>query len=161
MITAAEINAKMPAFSLLFRRSGFVSLDNAVFVFDQDGLTAEAEFYANDGPTILIFNQEVFSIKARLNNAGLSLSSLLWICASTLTSFGVDQDCLFTKSEFNEKTADRLYEEALLKNCPFLRRSGHLDHRGQVQTQMPPHAELQQWLCAMALRRSAMSSARS
>ena len=47
------------------------------------------------------------------------------------------------------------------KNCPFLRRSGHLDHRGQVQTQMPPHAELQQWLCAMALRRSAMSSARS
>ena len=64
MITAAKINAKLPAFSLLFRRSGFVSLDNAVFVFDQDGLTAEAEFYANDGPTILIFNQEVFSIKA-------------------------------------------------------------------------------------------------
>ena len=111
MITAAEINAKMPAFSLLFRRSGFVSLDNAVFVFDQDGLTAEAEFYANDGPTILIFNQEVFSIKARLNNAGLSLSSLLWICASTLTSFGVNQDCLFTKAEFNEKTADRLYDD--------------------------------------------------
>ena len=111
MITAAEINAKMPAFSLLFRRSGFVSLDNAVFVFDQDGLTAEAEFYANDGPTILIFNQEVFSIKARLNNAGLSLSSLLWICASTLTSFGVNQDCLFTKAEFNEKTADRLCDD--------------------------------------------------
>ena len=111
MITAAKINAKMPAFSLLFRRSGFVSLDNAVFVFDQDGLTAEAEFYANDGPTILIFNQEVFSIKARLNNAGLSLSSLLWICASTLTSFGVNQDCLFTKAEFNEKTADRLYDD--------------------------------------------------
>ena len=111
MITAAEINAKMPAFSLLFRRSGFVSLDNAVFVFDQDGLTAEAEFYANDGPTILIFNQEVFSIKARLNNAGLSLSSLLWICASTLTSFGVNQDCLFTKAEFNEKTADRFYDD--------------------------------------------------
>ena len=111
MITAAEINAKMPAFSLLFRRSGFVSLDNAVFVFDQDGLTAEAEFYANDGPTILIFNQEVFSIKARLNNAGLSLSSLLWICASTLTSFRVNQDCLFTKAEFNEKSADRLYAD--------------------------------------------------
>ena len=111
MITAAEINAKMLAFSLLFRRSGFVSLDNAVFVFDQDGLTAEAEFYANDGPTILIFNQEVFSIKARLNNAGLSLSSLLWICASTLTSFGVNQDCLFTKAEFNEKTADRFYDD--------------------------------------------------
>ena len=114
MITAAEINAKMPAFSLLFRRSGFVSLDNAVFVFDQDGLTAEAEFYANDGPTILIFNQEVFSIKARLNNAGLSLSSLLWICASTLTSFGVNQDCLFTKAEFNEKTADRLYDDDII-----------------------------------------------
>ena len=48
MITAAEINAKMPAFSLLFRRSGVVSLDNAVFVFDQDGLTAEAEFDAED-----------------------------------------------------------------------------------------------------------------
>ena len=114
MITAAEINAKMPAFSLLFRRSGFVSLDNAVFVFDQDGLTAEAEFYANDGPTILIFNQEVFSIKARLNNAGLSLSSLLWICASTLTSFGVNQDCLFTKAEFNEKTADRFYDDDII-----------------------------------------------
>ena len=114
MITAAKINAKMPAFSLLFRRSGFVSLDNAVFVFDQDGLTAEAEFYANDGPTILIFNQEVFSIKARLNNAGLSLSSLLWICASTLTSFGVNQDCLFTKAEFNEKTADRLYDDDII-----------------------------------------------
>ena len=114
MITAAKINAKMPAFSLLFRRSGFVSLDNAVFVFDQDGLTAEAEFYANDGPTILIFNQEVFSIKARLNNAGLSLSSLLWICASTLTSFGVNQDCLFTKAEFNEKTADRFYDDDII-----------------------------------------------
>ena len=114
MITAAEINAKMPAFSLLFRRSGFVSLDNAVFVFDQDGLTAEAEFYANDGPTILIFNQEVFSIKARLNNAGLSLSSLLWICASTLTSFGVNQDCLFTKAEFNEKTADRICDDHII-----------------------------------------------
>ena len=92
MITAAEINAKMPVFSLLFRRSGFVSLDNAVFVFDQDGLTAEAEFYANDGPTILIFNEEVCSIKARLNNAGLSLLLALrrssgpaelqqWLCA--------------------------------------------------------------------------------
>ena len=114
MITAAEINAKMPAFSLLFRRSGFVSLDNAVFVFDQDGLTAEAEFYANDGPTILIFNQEVFSIKARLNNAGLSLSSLLWICVSTLTSFGINQDCLFTKAEFNEKTADRFYDDDII-----------------------------------------------
>ena len=98
MITAAEINAKMPAFSLLFRRSGFVSLDNAVFVFDQDGLTAEAEFYANDGPTILIFN----------------ISSLLWICASTLTSFGVNQDCLFTKAEFNEKTADRHYDDGTI-----------------------------------------------
>ena len=114
MITAAKINAKMPAFSFLFRRSGFVSLDNAVFVFDQDGLTAEAEFYANDGPTILIFNQEVFSIKARLNNAGLSLSSLLWICASTLTSFGVNQDCLFTKAEFNEKTADCFYDDDII-----------------------------------------------
>ena len=114
MITAAEINDKMPAFSLLFRRSGFVSLDNAVFVFDQDGLTADAECYANDGPTILIFNQEVFSIKARLNNAGLSLSSLLWICASTLTSFGVNQDCLFTKAEFNEKTADRFCDDDII-----------------------------------------------
>ena len=60
MITAAEINAKMPAFSFLFRRSGFVSLDNAVFVFDQDGLNAEAEFYAilaraiaNDSATVV------------------------------------------------------------------------------------------------------------
>ena len=56
----AEINAKMPAFSFLFRRSGFVSLDNAVFVFDQDGLNAEAEFYAilaraiaNDSATVI------------------------------------------------------------------------------------------------------------
>ena len=56
----AEINAKMPAFSILFRRSGVVSIDNTVFVFDQDGLTAEAEFYAilaraiaNDSATVV------------------------------------------------------------------------------------------------------------
>ena len=36
-----------------------------------------------------------------------SFHSLLWICASTLTFFDVNQDCLFTKGEFNEKNSNQ------------------------------------------------------